>query len=261
MIRFTTLGARGSFPRDGADYSLFGGATSSYLFETEEEAVFLDAGSGIADAPDVGDKRITILLTHPHLDHLIGLPMFPYMSRSGRKIDIYAVSRMGLSTKDMLNKVFSPPYWPLKLFDYPCMFEAHDLEFPFHLGDITVLGMESRHPGGSSIFRLEYEDKSIVLATDFEHGDGKERELSVFAMGTDLFIYDAQYTEEEYNIKRGFGHSTMVEGLRVAERAGAKRTIFTHHDPEHNDEMLLKIEEEVRLKGGDLARKGNVIEL
>ena len=78
-MKVTILGARGSIPTEGKDMLEFGGGTSCVLVESGDQAVFLDAGTGILNAPDIGDKAITILLTHPHLDHIIGLPFFPYI--------------------------------------------------------------------------------------------------------------------------------------------------------------------------------------
>ena len=59
-MKITILGARGSVPTEGADMLEFGGATSCVLIETDKEAVFFDAGTGIINAPDVGDKKKNI---------------------------------------------------------------------------------------------------------------------------------------------------------------------------------------------------------
>ena len=77
-MKITILGARGSVPINGRETLEFGGATSCVLVETDEQAVFLDAGTGIIKSPDVGSRHISILITHPHLDHMIGMPFFPY---------------------------------------------------------------------------------------------------------------------------------------------------------------------------------------
>ena len=59
-LKITILGARGSIPTEGEDMLEFGGATSCVLVETDDNAIFLDAGTGIRNAPDVGDKEISI---------------------------------------------------------------------------------------------------------------------------------------------------------------------------------------------------------
>ena len=76
-MKITVLGARGSMPSEGRDFLEYGGATSCVLVETDEQAIYIDAGSGIVRTPDIGNRKISILLTHPHLDHLLGMPFFP----------------------------------------------------------------------------------------------------------------------------------------------------------------------------------------
>ncbi|MCR4850307.1 MAG: hypothetical protein K5870_03520 [Lachnospiraceae bacterium] len=109
-MKITVLGARGSVATDGNEMTVFGGATSCVLVEAGNEAVFLDAGTGIVHAPDIGDRHISILITHPHIDHIVGLPFFPCITQQDRQIDIYAVPRLGLDTALLIKKLISPPF-------------------------------------------------------------------------------------------------------------------------------------------------------
>ncbi|HTY09123.1 MAG TPA: MBL fold metallo-hydrolase, partial [Candidatus Edwardsbacteria bacterium] len=59
-----------------------------------------------------------------------------------------------------------------------------------------------------------------------------------FCRGADLLIHDAQYTDEEIRTKRGWGHSTFAETIKLAEDAGVKALGFFHHDPERSDDQL-----------------------
>lgn len=257
-MKITVLGARGSVPTDGKDAIDFGGATSCVLVETDEQAIFLDAGTGIVKAPDVGGKQISILLTHPHFDHLIGLPFFPYNAENGRRINVYAGKRAGLSAAQQLEKLLSPPLWPCTLSEYPADFHVHDLSLPLTIGDVTVTGMESQHPGGSTVYRLNCDGKSLVYATDYEHGEEMSA-LIDFAKDTDLLFYDAQYTPEEYERMRGYGHSTVEAGMKVMRESNARELRFVHHDPRHSDEMLRKMEESVKSDRIAFAKEGEVI--
>ncbi len=60
---------------------------------------------------------------------------------------------------------------------------------------------------------------------------------------------------------KGYGHSTVAEGLRVLNESGAKRMVFVHHDPRHNDEMLKAMEKQLGTDRALFARAGDVIEL
>ena len=242
-MKLTVLGARGSMAISGIEDSIYGGATSAYLLETKDQAIFLDAGTGLLDAPEVGEKKVSILLTHPHADHMLGLPMFYYFFRKGRKVDLYAVPRGGLSAKEQVEKLISPPLWPVSLDVYPGEVEFHDITGPFSLGDVQVDLMESNHPGGSAIYGLNRGGHRIVYATDFEHTEEKLKELAEFSQDASLVLYDGQYTEEEYPKRKGFGHSTQEKGLELQKMSGAKKVMIVHHDPYHTDEELARMEE------------------
>lgn len=244
----------------------FGGATSAVLVEAGGQNVFLDAGTGLHNVQVLKDGDITILISHSHLDHLLGLPFFRYLSMADRKIDIYLKKRNGLSAKEQIDSIFSPPAWPCLIGDYMADITFHDLECPFNIGEIRVSGMESVHPGGSTIYRLDYKGTSLVFATDYEYRDEKAEELISFSKGTDLLLFDAQYTEEEQSGRRGFGHSTAAQGISVFEKAGAGILKLIHHAPEHDDGFMRQMEEDIKARSGkgdriSFARQGEVIEL
>jgi ribonuclease BN (tRNA processing enzyme) len=76
-----------------------------------------------------------------------------------------------------------------------------------------------------------------------------------------VLIFDAQYTEEEYQSKRGWGHSTWLEATRVAKDAGVKQLVLFHHDPLHGDETMHGIVNRARrhFESTDAAREGTTI--
>ncbi len=258
-MKIKVLGARGSVPTTGKDMLIYGGSTSSVLVETEDRAIFLDAGTGIQTSPDIGDKQITILISHPHFDHLIGLPFFPYLSEKGIRIDLYGENRFGMTLNEHLTKLIAPPLWPLAMDYYPADTFCHDIESDFSIGDVSVSFMGSNHPGGGTIFRIERNGKSLVYATDYEHDKRCDQKLIDFANDTDLLFYDAQYTQEEYERFKGFGHSTVETGLSIMEQCHAKQLRFVHHDPRHTDEMLRKMEEKVACENIAFAKEGEEI--
>ena len=259
-MKITILGARGSIPTDGKDMSQFGGATSCVLAETDDLALFLDAGTGITSIPDIGARKIAILITHPHIDHVLGLPFCTCLAEEGRKIDFYATVKYGLGVEQQISRMLSEPLWPCTINDYPADIACHDItSFPFEINKVEISGMESNHPGGCTIFKIMHGGKSFVYATDYEHSEEKDAELIDFCRGTDLLLYDGQYTEEEYDIKKGYGHSTPKHAVMIMQKSGAKMMRILHHDPGHNDEMLLKMEEEIKTDTIAFARQGEEI--
>lgn len=241
-LKMTVLGTRGSVPVEGKEFAIYGGATSCYKIQAGNEEIYLDAGSGIANALPARDTRITILITHMHLDHLVGLPFFIALTHKDRPIDIYANKRAGLMPKEAIDRLISNPFWPCKIEDYPAKVSFHLLQEKFSIGDIEIDTYDGSHPGGSTVYRLTRQGKSLVYATDFEHNPKACAELASFAKGCDLLLYDAQYTAEEYERYRGYGHSIPQEGIKVADAAKVSKLVFVHHTPLRSDAELAELE-------------------
>ncbi len=257
-IRLEVLGCRGSMPTAGKEMQEFGGDTSCFRLEAQGESLFLDAGTGLTHAHLPQHAPIHILISHPHVDHLLGLPMFPGLTEPGRKVILYGRAAGGLTLQEQVSRLISPPLWPAALSQYPADVRFREDPFPLSIGPFLVTAMTSCHPGGSLIFRVAACGKSIVYATDFEHTEEKTRELTAFAAGADLLLYDAQYTEEEFAVKKGFGHSTAETGTRIQRESGAKRLLLIHHDPRHSDDFLRR--RELAL-GARFARQGEEIRI
>ncbi|MBR1859145.1 MAG: MBL fold metallo-hydrolase [Selenomonadaceae bacterium] len=250
VFRLKILGARGSMPVNGKEYIKYGGATSCYKIRVDDEEIYLDAGSGILKANPEAHTHITILLTHMHLDHIIGLPFFVALTQKNRSIDIYSRNRSGLSAREAMNRIISPPYWPLKIENYPANVKYHEIDINSNnlkIGNVNIDIMEGTHPEGSTIYRLNYKGKSLVYATDFEHMPNGCDDLIRFASDCDLLLYDAQYKSEEYDKYKGYGHSTPEVGLEVAKEANAKRLLLVHHSPGRSDEELAEMESNLTL--------------
>ncbi len=258
-IRITVLGCRGSLPAGRKDTVLFGGDTSCYEVRAGEDLIYLDAGSGLASAQTQGAREVHLLLSHPHLDHLMGFALFPAL-RQDCRIHIYGASLGEMTPEGQMRRLFSPPLWPAWPGDGPAQILFHTLTLrePFPVGGFWVEWMLSCHPGGSTVYRLRREGKTIVYATDFEHVAQAEKALIRFAEGADLLLYDGQYTPEEHALHPGYGHSTGEMGRRIGEACDAKRVWIIHHDPRATDAILT--EREKRL-GIHYARQGERVEL
>jgi ribonuclease BN (tRNA processing enzyme) len=103
-------------------------------------------------------------------------------------------------------------------------------------GVAKVTPASGNHPQGVYAFRLEHAGKVVVYATDTEHYEGRiDDKLVKLGRGADVFIYDSQYTPEEYGSKKGWGHSTYEEGVKLAKEAGVRKLVLFHHDPMQND--------------------------
>ena len=262
VFQLTVLGARGSMATGRMDSVLFGGDTSCYMVRAGDETVFLDAGSGIASAPASYPKPPVILLSHLHLDHIMGLGMFPAFANSAQKCFLYLPFGEGpASAEYQIGRLFGPPVWPLKLPELEGRIEILPMPKSLEIGSLHIDTMPGNHPGGCMVFRIRFREKSIVYATDYEYTEHSFSELIDFARNTDLLLYDAQYDEEEYPKRRGFVHSTAEKGLELMQKSGAKQLLLIHSAPTNTDSVLLEREKMLSIPDASFAREGQTISL
>ena len=235
------LGARGSVPICGPSFARYGGQTTCFLLRLNGEALILDAGSGLMELESCllpGENHASLLLTHPHADHLLGFPLCPAVMRPDFCLDVYAAVRNGLSPEDQISAFMSPPLWPITPQKLPCTLRFHALPETLLLGGVTVKTMEGEHPGGVSLFRISGCGKSVVLVTDCTLSAELLPRVTDFAADCDVLLCDGQYSDEEWAARASFGHSTFRAAAEFGKACRAGRTVIVHHDPGHTDAML-----------------------
>ncbi len=242
-VRF--LGARGSMPVAGAQVAQYGGNTSCVFVSMGEQAIVLDAGSGLLKVtPELlGDRnRVSVLLSHTHIDHIIGLPFANIMFNESLNIDIYGAKRGGKTIQAQIECLLSPPLWPVGFETFKANISCHSVESEFWLGQVHVQMLEAYHPGGCVIFRLECDGKSLVYATDNEMDAVMKVKFSKFAKGCNVLICDGQYSQEEYQNKVGYGHTGRDVAVQMALDTQCEQFVLFHHDPGSTDENLQAVQ-------------------
>lgn len=279
-MRLKIWGCRGSLPTPGAETVTYGGNTSCVeVVVGDEVAVVLDAGSGIralgSDLVGRGARRIHLFLTHLHLDHLEGLRFFAPLWDENVTLEIWGPRSPVSSLRDRILRSFSPPLFPLDFRDVPARVTFHDLPGePWELEGISLFADLVLHPGPTLGFRLETGGSSLAYLPDHEPAltgiEGRSLDWvsgGALAHGADLVLHDAQYFEEEYDARIGWGHSSVADAVAFCHTAGAGRLVLFHHEPEHSDGELELLENRARkLAGSDglppiLAREGMTLEL
>lgn len=261
-FQITIFGSRGSMAACREDCSVYGGDTSCYMVRAGNETVFLDGGSGLASAPAVYPKPPVILLSHLHLDHIIGLGMFTGFFIPGQQVRLYVpFCENDESAARTMAQVFAPPFWPLKLTDLEGKPKIHAMPQKLSLGALEIETMEGHHPDRTMVYRLSYDGRSIVYATDYEVDEESFKRLIAFSKGADLILYDAQFTEEEYPGKRGFGHSTAEKGIELMVKSGAGRLLLVHHAPSSSDRVLRNREKLLNRINVLYAREGETLDI
>lgn len=271
----TILGTRGSIPVSGSGYSIYGGATSCVLLEAAGEAVLFDAGSGLMNLPQRVRKeyaRIHIFLSHFHLDHLMGIPMSSLMYDPSAEVIFYAEN--GEKISDVFRQMMAEPLWPVGPDSFRAKLDFRSIgEKPIILNGrqpadgagtpLTITATPVTHPGGALAYRADWGTHSVVYATDCDPDEGTGRSLERFAADADLFILDAQYTDEEYDQCRGFGHPSMRTSAQIIAASGAGQGLLFHHSPSHMDAQLGAYEQQLQQyrKNISFAKEGDVIAL
>lgn len=221
-----------------------------------DEPIVIDAGTGLAFAADLAIGRpahFHILLTHFHLDHLLGLQTFRPFYRAEHRFTFYGFAAGREQLRDAIAGVFADPWFPVNLDDVPSQLEFVVLDgTPFWLGPVLVNLARLHHPQGVTAFRLTHGRRSVVIATDHEAGRPEvDARLIEFAMGADVLMHDAQFTPEEHtSLYDGWGHSTWKDATRIATASDVDRLVLTSHDPFRTDD---EIDEIVALARRDFA--------
>ncbi len=268
-IRF--WGVRGSIPVSGRSYERFGGDTTCFEIRVAGRRVIIDAGSGLrrlGQAMDAaGEQDATLLFSHLHLDHVIGLTAFSPLWRRAGEIAMYVPACAAADPEAQLSHLFGEPFFPVGFAQAPGKVRFSRFvpggEPPLPGLDLATTALT--HAPCAAGFRFRYGGRTLVILTDHEHAAGDPtQELIAFCKWADLIVYDAMWDEEvDYEPHRGWGHSTWQAGLRLLEAAGARRLACVHHSPDLPDAALEQRKADLRRRHPEsfFARQDDVVVL
>ena len=242
-------GARGSIPVCGKDYLRYGGNTTCLEIQNSRgDILMVDAGSGIREAGNAfmarGISDVTLLLTHGHWDHVMGFPFFKPLYYPEVKITVVGEAFARDSMKDILARVMSVPYFPINYDEVRAnVIYADRCRDIFPLGGLNVESIALSHPNRASGYKFMENGKTFVFFTDNELGLDHEGAAGYdsyvsFCRGADLLVHDAEYKDDEYARKRGWGHSTVGQAVRLALDAGVKKLGLFHHNQDRYDDEI-----------------------
>ena len=251
MMHVTLWGTRGSVAAPGPETARYGGNTSCVEVRgTDGTVLVLDAGTGIrrlgAALPRTL-RRVDLLLTHLHMDHLQGLGFFAPLYNPAMEVHIWGPASTTLSLQARLTRYMSPPLFPVRLRDLPCTLHLHEVPGgEMGIGTFTVIAAFVCHPGPTVGYRVAAAGAVLTYLPDHEPALGVPRfpwrrewtSGAMLAADADLLIHDAQYSPEEYPEHVGWGHSSLQHTLAFATLTGGKHLVLFHHDPAHTDADL-----------------------
>jgi phosphoribosyl 1,2-cyclic phosphodiesterase len=235
-----------------------GGNTPCVEVRAGAELIIFDAGSGIRA---LGEKLMkegkpvhaSLFMSHFHHDHVQGFPFFTPAFVPATHLKIHAERKGELGVKDIFEEVMSAPFFPIPLAYLKSQMEFIEVKENQEIAlsqSVKVITRKLQHPNGSIGYRVESTEKGkkrvFAYISDNEQPYEPDQNLIDLAQNADAICLDTAYTPQEYETRKGWGHSPWTLGVKLAKAAKVKRLILFHHDPIHNDRDLMKILEEVR---------------
>jgi len=250
-------GARGSIPVSGREYVTYGGDTTCLeIRNAADDIIIIDCGSGIRRLGNrlVREKRheFHLILTHAHWDHISGFPFFKPLYFSTSRVFVHGCAFAQKSIKNILSRTMEAPFFPVDLSSAKAEIAFSDsCGVPFAINGLQVEPINLNHPNMGFGYKFSENGRTFVFLTDNElecpHPNGRSRdEYVAFCRGADLLIHDAEYTDEEYQRTRGWGHSRYRAALELALEAGVGRFGLFHHNQDRPDGDMDAILEDCR---------------
>jgi phosphoribosyl 1,2-cyclic phosphodiesterase len=263
-MRVCLWGTRGSIASAGPDTVAYGGNTACVEVEGRDGTiVILDAGTGVRRVGDTfrQARRLDILLTHLHMDHIQGLGFFAPLFARDFEVHVWGPPSTTQDLRTRLSRYLSPPLFPVRLRDVAARLELHDAPIgSFAIGGLEVTAQSIIHPGPTIGYRISDGTATLAYLPDHEPAlgargtptDPRWTSGHDLAAGADLLLHDAQYSAAEYEARVGWGHSCIGDAVAVARMAGARSLVTFHHDPAHDDGELDAMLDEARLAADGL---------
>lgn len=278
-MQITLGGVRGTSTVTNPACRIFGGDTTCFFIQGRAgEEIIIDFGTGLNSMRDrlgAPDKPLLALMTHYHLDHIAGFPVFPRIYQPGAPLRIMGPASGGKTVREIFAEIMSPPFWPQQLHMLPANPEFETLDASrsdkvLRHGALEIRWCAVHHPGGCLAYRVDEPGTghSVLIATDIEWALSTEEERAAFlklcAQPSPVrwLAFDGHFTPENYPAHVNWGHSTWRDGAEITRCAGVEKLVIIHHAPNQRDDGLLSLEQQLdrECPGAVFGRQGETYE-
>ena len=248
-MRIKCWGSRGSISVSGSQYIRYGGDTTCLEVRAESgDIIIVDAGTGIRRLGKSlvrrKKKEYFLLFTHTHWDHILGIPFFSPLLCNKTRVVVQDRTFLGLTTRDVFKEVMKDPFFPVRIEDYHADIRFDPkLNGSFSIGSVAVDSIPTSHSRDSLGYRFTENGKTFVFLTDNELGYAHPQSRSLqeyvdFVKDADILFHDAEYTDEEYACKKGWGHSSISQVLDLALKGGVGTLGLIHLNQDRGDDQM-----------------------
>ncbi len=225
----------------------YGGNTSCLEVRCGSKIIILDAGTGLRklgmallDEFKTKPLQLTLLLSHTHWDHIQGLPFFAPLYEANCRLHILGCEGARKSLVAAVTGQMESTYFPVAFSKLPSNISIEEVkDFNLTVGSVRIRALRANHPGMTVGYRLNTPAGSLAFFPDTEpRKGGDDRDMIDFISGVDVLILDSQYDRAEYETHIGWGHGCLDDSVALALKAGVKKLILFHHDPDHSDKKI-----------------------
>jgi CheY-like chemotaxis protein len=259
-------GVRGTLPVPDEETIFYGGNTNCVTLSLAKRYFFIfDAGTGIKKLSNYILRQkmyplsAKIFISHPHYDHINGLPFFAPFYIKGNEFEFFGPGLGDEGIEKIIAGQMDSIYFPITVKEFAANITYHNLkEESFNIDEVNIQTIILNHPGKCLGYRIQYNNKVFCYITDHElylenapyYNQFEVNRLVQFINHADVLVIDTTYTDAEYVNKISWGHSCVSRVVDVADLAKVKLLCLYHHDPDQFDKDIdFKLREATSILG------------
>lgn len=266
-------GVRGQVSTPGKETIRYGGNTSCVEMRVGQKRLIFDGGSGLRS---LGNHLLSqmpveasMFFTQCHWDSIQGFPFFTPAFIPGNCFHIYgAAAPDGELIEQRLSCQMLHPNFPVPIQVMQSELKFYELTsgHKILIDDITVEAVVLNEAHRAMGYRVSWQGRSAVYATDRAyHNDKLDKNLLHLARQADLLILDAPKAISPSELQKtnpmSWADSLWQTGIVTAKAADVKRIVMSRYNPDHDDDFLDRVEEQVQSVFPDdlLAHEGMIL--